>query len=193
MNHFYAHKLRFSITFFLLFIFYFCTSFIFLNRLFIETNITINLCDPTFYALYDYEPHFYREFKDIFSKNSDYKLTDVTFMPFYKDNSCYFSVKSSLVPTEIASFIDRADIAIEKNDTVIFQALKNIEKKELSRASKTIITHAFSYFFTDRSKGLLKLLFYSIIFAITTNFILFACKNRNPSLAMKKEIDLKSV
>ncbi len=84
--------------------------------------------------------------------------------------------KISLTPLHPTSFFTDLEQVALKNESIIFQTLKKVGKKDLGDSHKITTSHLVSYFFEHKNNGLLKLAFYSLFFSLATTLLIYLQK-----------------
>lgn len=151
--------------------FYFLTSFVFLNRVFVETSITIPGTNRSHFALNGYEPHFYKMVKDYYKQNTLYDLEDVIVLPLFKDDTTYFTIKASVSPKKKFHLIDNAADVTTLSQQLFEQTVR--DNQTTTSEFKTIVTSNHNYFYENKMRGLIKLAFYSLLFSLVSLAVIF--------------------
>lgn len=160
----YLVKHQIYLTFVSILLFYFITSVIYLNRVFIERNVSILNVDYNHFTLAEPEVHYYRNAKKNFS-DSVFNLEDISVVPFFfTQPNAVLIIKISLTPKNKLELVTNISAMVSESERLLDAAIMSTKLQEKKFEIKG--TTNISYFFQDPVKGFIKLFLYSTLFAL---------------------------
>ena len=167
----YLVKYKIYLTFTCILLFYFITSFVYLNRIFIERNVSILNADYNYATLAQPEAHYYRNVKKYF-KEFQYNLEDVAVVPFFFTTpNSVLVVKISITPKNKLELFQDTKLAVSQSEKLLDMAVMATKIK--STHFDIVGTSSYSYFFENTRLGLIKLFIYSLLFTMISTAIIY--------------------